>query len=134
MEKIRNFVLGLAGTGIFVLFASFMVLSLPLNVVAIMRLQGWSWWAALLAATFFGAIPIIGQLGYLVLAFLGAYYLYAANFDWREAVSPMPRTISYQQLSAEEFSAYKRSMTDVLAKDCKLEIAARNGLNGRLLP
>jgi hypothetical protein len=134
VEKIRDFVLGLFGVSAFLFFAAFALLSLPLNVIAIMRLQGWSWLAAMLAAIVLGAIPIIGQLGYLVLTVLGAYYLYAANFDWRDAVSRMPQTISFQQLSPDEFSALKRAMSDSIAKECKQELAVRNNLSGRLLP
>jgi hypothetical protein len=82
----------------------FGVLSIPLNVIAIMHLWGWEWWSALIAAAILGCIPVVGQIGFLVLAVMGGYFLVSANFNWREAVNPV------NDLSPERFNSYKESV------------------------
>jgi hypothetical protein len=109
------------------------LLSLPFNVLALMRLQGWSWWGALIGAMFLGAIPLIGQIGYIVLAFLGAYYFIEAKFDWREAISPSPQTLSLEEMSPQEFEKLRSVLHPIFVKRCKQELAETNNMKGKLL-
>jgi hypothetical protein len=78
MKAIKSILAGLLGSAFYVLFLGFAVLSLPFNIIALMRLEGWEWWSALLAAMFLACIPIIGQIGYVVLAIMGGYYFLAS--------------------------------------------------------
>ena len=74
-------IFGLLSSTFGLLVAAFSLLSLPLTVLAAMHLFGWTWFGAIIGVLFFSCIPIIGQVGYLGLAVMGAYYLWAANFD-----------------------------------------------------
>jgi hypothetical protein len=77
--------------GVFLFISLF---SLPLNVIAIMRIKGWDWWPALIGAVVLGIVPLFGQLAFIVLTFVGAYFLIEAKFDWREAIEPTPQTLA----------------------------------------
>lgn len=113
--------------------AIFMLLSLPFNVVAIMHLTGWSWFGALMGALAFSCVPIIGQIGYLVLAVMGAYYIWDANFDWEKVAYPATKTFSVSKLSDAELARFK---TDVVRKGfeqaCKTEALKTAGFDGKL--
>ncbi|WP_363348304.1 hypothetical protein [Methylocystis echinoides] len=134
LDILSSMLLGTLGIGAWLAVVIIMVLSLPLNVIALMRLEGWSWWVALLSAVLLGAIPIFGQLGYVVLTFLGAYYFYVGNFDWREAVSPTPGTITYQQMTPKQFAQFKEASRETIAKTCKQAAASENNMGGKILP
>jgi hypothetical protein len=76
------------GSALYLSFLGLLLMSLPFNVLAVMHLWGWEWWSALIGILIFGFIPGIGQLGYIVLTFMGAYYLYQADFRWYDAAYP----------------------------------------------
>jgi hypothetical protein len=111
----------------------FALLSLPLNVIAIMHLTGWSWFSAIIGALLFSCVPFIGQLGYLILAFMGAYYLWTANFDWQQAAYPSTKTFSISTLSEAELERFK---SDVVRRGfdqaCKAEALKTDGFNDKL--
>lgn len=88
------FVAWLLGTGVWGVFLFISLFFLPLNVIAIMRIKGWDWWSALIGAVVLGIVPLFGQLAFIVLAFVGAYFLIEAKFDWREAIEPTPQTMA----------------------------------------
>lgn len=101
MESIRKFfsaaaalAAGLIGTGVWGVFLFISLFSLPLNVIAIMRIKGWDWWPALIGAVVLGIVPLFGQIAFIVLAFVGAYFLIEAKFDWRKAIEPTPQTMA----------------------------------------
>src|SRR2546430_9764 len=104
MKTFWGALLGLLGSGFG--FAMFFIalFSIPLNVIAIMRLMEWEWWSALIAAVLVACIPIIGQITFLVLALLGAYYFISSGWSWQRAVYP---TVDLMELSADQFAAYK---------------------------
>jgi hypothetical protein len=62
--------------GVFAVF--FILVSLPLNVIAIMRIMELKWYFSLLSVLVFCCIPIVGQIGYIALAFTGVYCLWQA--------------------------------------------------------
>jgi hypothetical protein len=39
-------------------------------------------------------VPLFGQIAFMVLPFVGAYFLIEANFDWRKAIEPTPQTMA----------------------------------------
>ncbi len=128
MESIRKFfsaaagfVAGLIGTGVWGVFLFLTLFSLPLNVIAIMRIKGLDWWPALIGAIILGIVPLFGQLAFIVLTFVGAYFLVEAKFDWREAVEPTPQTIA--QMTPEQFAKYKLTIPPSFIKECKQEFA-----------
>src|SRR5262245_2729745 len=88
---------------ILVLFA----LWLPFNIVAVMHLKGWEWWSALIAVLIFSVIPVVGQFGYVILGFVGAYFLYQADFNWSKAAYNIPETFSVRTLTPDRFKAFK---------------------------
>jgi len=140
MEPIRKFfsasaafVGGLIGTGLGGVFFAFSLFSLPLNVIAIMRIKGWDWWQALIATVLLGIIPFFGQVAYVILAFVGAYFIFEAKFDWREAIEPTPQTITFAQMTPEQFASYKLGIPARFAKRCKQDFAEMNKLDGKLL-
>ena len=140
METIRKFfsaaaafVTGLIGTGIGAVFLVLGLFSVPLNVIAIMRIKGWDWWQALIATVILEIIPFFGQLAYVVLAVVGAYFLFEAKFDWREAIEPTPQIITFAQMTPEQFAKYKLGIPASFAKRCKQDFAEMNKLEGKLL-
>jgi hypothetical protein len=86
---------------------AFALLSLPLSVLAVMHLWGSSWVSALIGVLLFSCIPLLGQLGYLVLAVMGAYYLWSAGFDWQKAAYPPTQTFSVSTLSDADLQRFK---------------------------
>jgi hypothetical protein len=101
MESIRKifstlaaFVARSIGMGVGGVFLFISLFSLPLNVIAIMRIKGWDWWPALIGAVVLGIVPVFGQLAFIVLTFVGAYFLVEAKFDWREATASRPQIMA----------------------------------------
>src|SRR5436853_4114775 len=92
----------LFGSAFGISFMALAVLSLPLNVLVWMRWTGWEWWSALIASIFFGMIPIIGQLAYIVFTFIGLYFFYDASWDWSRATNSLPKTFTISSLSEAE--------------------------------
>jgi hypothetical protein len=124
---------GLLSSTVGLLFGAFALLSLPLNVVAVMHLTGWSWFAAIIGVVLFSCIPFVGQLGYLILGIMGAYYLWTANFDWQKAAYPSAQSFSVSTLSESELERFK---TDVVRRGfeqaCKSDALKTNGFDGKL--
>jgi hypothetical protein len=114
---------GLLGSTVGLLFAVFGLMSLPLGVVATMHLTGWSWFGAIIGVLLFSCIPLVGQIGYLILAVMGAYYLWTANFDWQQAAYPSAQTFSVATLSESELG------TASSVTQCR-----SNPVSGRSLP
>jgi hypothetical protein len=138
MESIRKFfsaaaayVAMLIGTGVWGVLLVITMFSLPLNMIAIMRIRGMDWWSALIAAILIGIIPLFGQLAFVGLAFVGAYFLIEARFDWKEAVEPTPQTITFAQMTPEQFAKYQLTIPASFAKRCKQDVAEENG-NGKI--
>jgi hypothetical protein len=134
MESIRKFfsaatayVAMLLGTGVWGIFLVITMFSLPLNMIAIMRIRGLDWWSALIAAIIIGIFPLFGQLAFIVLAFVGAYFVIEARFDWKEAVEPTPQTITFAQMTPEQFAKYKLTIPASFTKRCKHDFAEENG-------
>lgn len=94
MEILKRFVGIILGSTIAIGWLFFTILGLPLNVIAIMHLWGYKWWGALLLSVFISFIPLLGQLAYAVLAVMGAFYFYQADFNWREATHEIATTTS----------------------------------------
>ena len=115
------------------MIGAFALLSLPLNVLAVMHLFGWSWFGALVGVLLFSCIPFIGQFGYLILAAMGAYYLWAANFDWQKVAYPPTGTFSISTLTEAELERFK---TDVVRRSfeqsCKSDALKTAGFDGKL--
>jgi hypothetical protein len=110
-----------------------MVLSLPFNVITLMRWMGWEWWTALLATVFIGLIPIVGQLAYVIFAIAGAYFFVNAGFSWQRAVHPTAAAFTMSELSASEFANYKtKVMQPETARLCKEEAKGYAIADGRL--
>lgn len=124
---------GLLGSTVGIAFAIFGLLSLPLSVVATMHLTGWPWFSSMICVLVFTCIPFVGQLGYLILAVMGAYYLWTANFDWQQAAYPPTQTFSVSTLSETELERFK---TDVVRrgfeKACKSDAIKTLGFDGKL--
>jgi hypothetical protein len=91
-RAILALITGLLGSTVGLLFAAFGLLSLPLSMVAVMHLTGRSWFGAIIGVLLFSCIPLVGQIGYPILAVMGAYYLWAVNFDWQQAAYPSAQT------------------------------------------
>jgi hypothetical protein len=136
MESIRKvfstaavFVAGLSAWGVLLFISLF---SLPLNVIAIMRIKGLDWWPALIGAVVLGIVPLFGQLAFIVLTFVGAYFLIEAKFDWREAIERTPQTITFAQMTPEQFAKYQLTIPAGFTKRCKQEVAEMNGEDGKI--
>jgi hypothetical protein len=112
------------------MFAAFTLLSLPLSILAAMHLTGWPWFGAIIGVLLFSCIPGVGQLGYLVLAIMGAYYLWAAKFDWQQTAYPSAQTFSVSTLSDSELERFK---ADVLRRGFEQSCKSKNsGFDGKL--
>jgi hypothetical protein len=113
---------GLLGSTFGLMIGVFGLLSLPLNVIAVMHLFGWSWFGALVSVILFTCIPYLGQLGFLILAVMGAYYVWDANFDWNKAAYPSTKTFNISTLSEAELERFKTEVIrSGLEQACKAE-------------
>jgi hypothetical protein len=124
---------GALGGAAYLFVMLILFLGIPLGVIALMRLFGWEWWTALIAIIIGGIIPLVGPIAGVILAFLGAYYMIDAGFDWRIATGQEPKVFDLRQLSDAEFDRYK---TTVLVPQfetyCKQQAADRLGLDGAI--
>jgi hypothetical protein len=133
LSPILALVSGLLGSTFGLAFAALALLSLPLNVLAVMHLTGWSWFTAIIGVVFFSCIPVVGQLGYLILAIMGAYYLWNANFDWQRAAFPSAQTFSVSTLSETELERFKADVVRPgFEQACKSEALKSNSFDGKL--
>ncbi|KRQ00344.1 hypothetical protein AOQ73_19255 [Bradyrhizobium pachyrhizi] len=80
VTTVLGVITGLLGSTFGLMISVFALLSLPLNIIAVMHIIGWSWLGALIAV-------------------MGAYYMWDANFDWQKAVYPRTKTFSVSALS-----------------------------------
>ncbi len=120
-----------SAVGIFLLV--FIVLAIPLNVVAYMRFFEWHWWLALPCALILVFIPILGWIGLIVFAVLGGFYLADAGFDWKVATHAAKPAGSFTTMTIMEFDNYRRNvMPEGLAKACKEDIGKGLGTGNQL--
>lgn len=133
METLKAITAFIFGSALYVFFLGLAVFSIPLNVIAIMHLWGYEWWSALLLSMVIGCVPLLGQLAYIVLAVMGAYFFYQADFSWREATQPSIKTFEISTLSNSQFEEYKKSkIYPELFDSCMREGKERYGLDGRV--
>lgn len=133
VEAVLGVITGLLGSTFGLMISVFALLSLPLNVIAVMHLFGWSWFGALVAVILFSCVPFIGQLGFLILAFTGAYYVWDANFDWQKAAYPPTKTFNVSTLSETELERFKTEVVRPgFEKACKAEALKTVGFDGKL--
>jgi len=96
--------------------------AIPLNVIAFMRLFGWEWWTALIAAVVIGFIPVLGWLCFFALIFVGAYFLVSANFDWKRATTPPMEIVSVSDMTSQEFAKFKTKLLPRFEAQCLREV------------
>jgi hypothetical protein len=48
-----------------------------------------------------GIVPVFGQLAFIILTLVGAYFLIAAKFDWRESIEPTPQMPTWRHKCRE---------------------------------
>lgn len=133
VETVLGVITGLLGSTFGLMISVFALFSLPLNVIALMHLFGWSWFGALVGAILFACIPFIGQLSFLILAVMGAYYVWDAKFDWQKAASPSTKTFSISTLSETELARFKTEVVGPgFEQACKAEALKSVGFDGKL--
>jgi uncharacterized protein len=120
MKTLGSLIGTLLGSAVSLIFMAIGVMSLPFNIIALMRWMGWEWWTALIAAIFLNVIPVIGQIAYVVFAFAGAYFFTSAGFSWQEAVHPATVVSSLSTMSDADWESYKaRVIQPEWARQCK---------------
>jgi hypothetical protein len=131
MEKLKSIIAGTPGTAGCLIVSIFFIFSLPLTVVALMREFGLVWWSAMLVAVMGAFIPLVGQIGYIILAAMGAYFLFQSGFDWETASEYRDMTAEVEQMTPEQFEVYKQKVVNPVYKSkCIAEVTrARNDLN-----
>ncbi|WP_168856162.1 hypothetical protein [Bradyrhizobium brasilense] len=133
VERVVGVVSGLVGSTFGLIISAFALFSLPLNVIALMHLFGWSWFGALVGTILFACIPFIGQLGFLILAVMGAYYVWDAGLDWHKAAYPSTKTFSISMLSEAELERFKAEVVRPgFEQACKAEALKTVGFDGKL--
>ena len=133
MKKIRDFVAGLLGSVFGLALLPLFFFSVPLSVIAVMRLTGWDWWGALITVVVGGVIPVVGWIGYVVATVLGAYYFIDADFSWRRAVSPEIETFRLGDLTPDEFSEFRdKVIRRDIERQCKRDVGQRFESEGKI--
>jgi len=133
LATILALITGLFGSTFGLVIAAFALLSLPLNVIAVMHLFGWSWFGALICVVLFSCIPFFGQLGYFIFAIMGAYYLWTADFDWQRSTYPPTKTFSVSALSDIELERFKSDVVRPgFERACKSESLKTSGFDGKI--
>lgn len=133
VETFLGVITGLLSSTFGLMISAFALLSLPLNVIAVMHIFGWSWLGALVGVILFSCVPFIGQLGFLILAVMGAYYVCDANFDWQKAAYPPTKTFSVSTLSEAELERFKTEVVRPgFEQACKVEALKTVGFDGKL--
>jgi len=103
-------------------FNILLLFSLPLCVLALMHQFGLEWWKAAIVAVVGGLIPLVGQLGYLVLTLFGAYLLIVNGFDWNAAADYSGGGRQITEMTDSEFTTYKQDVAlPVLIEKCLTE-------------
>jgi hypothetical protein len=108
MQKLREFLLGLATSALGLALIPLFLFSVPLSVITVIRFTGWDWWGALIAVVVGGMIPIVGWIAYVIATLLGVYYIVDADFEWRVAVRPESANIAPSDPSAQLFTISER--------------------------
>jgi hypothetical protein len=122
----------LGGAG-FLVFNLLFVFAIPLNVVAYMRLFGWEIWTAIISAILISIIPALGQLCMFVMTFVGAYFVVAAHFNFKEAVVPPPmEVVRTADLTSEQFARLRAKMRPQVEAYCLRESETRYAIDGKL--
>jgi len=119
------------GAGVIIINLLFLF-AVPLNVIALMRLMGWEWWTALIASVVIGLIPVAGQLGMVVLVFVGAYFLVSAHFNFRAAVTPPTEVVRTADLTPRQFAQFKDKLRPEVEAACLREGKNRYAVEGKL--
>ena len=133
VETFFAVIIGLLSSTFGLMIGAFALLSLPLNVIAVMHIFGWSWFGALVGVILLSCVPLIGQLGFLILAVMGSYYLWAADFDWQKAAYPPTKTFTISTLSEAELERFKiEAVRSGFEKACKTEALKTTGFDGKL--
>lgn len=88
-----------------------MLLILPLDLVAVVRLTGWEWWTALGALLALNLVPFAGQAIYACLAIAGAFMLGQDNLASLKASNePQPVSAAPTTTSVDKFAEWKRAV------------------------
>ncbi|QWG18798.1 hypothetical protein KMZ68_02580 [Bradyrhizobium sediminis] len=133
VETFLGVITGLLSSTFGLTISAFALLSLPLNVIAVMHIFGWSWFGALVGVILFSCVPFVGQLGFLILAVMGAYYVWDANFDWQKAAYSLTKTFDISTLSEAELERFKTEVVRPgFEKACKAEALKTAGFDGKL--
>jgi hypothetical protein len=107
--------------------------SIPLSMLAVMHLTGWSWFGALVAIIISACVPIIGQLGHLILALMGGVFSLGVNFEWRKVAYPAPQTFNISELSDSELDRLKSEVIRPgFEQLCKSNALKSSGFDGKL--
>jgi len=130
---ISDVVTTLLGSAIGLVFMAIGLFSIPLSMLAVMHFTGWSWFGALVAILISACVPIIGQFGHLILALVGAYFLWGANFEWRKVAYPAPETFNISELSDSELDRFKSEVIRPgFEQLCKSNALKSSGFDGKL--
>jgi hypothetical protein len=127
IEKLLAAVGVAMGSAAYLVIMALFTFSLPLNVIALMHWYDMEWWKALVTASVLGVIPLIGQIGYVVLTLVGAYYFIDAGFDWKLATHPAVKELSISALTEEQFDTFKNGLIPVIEHRCKDDAQRRFG-------
>lgn len=111
-----------------------LLMFLPFGVLAVMRLTGWEWWAALAALVALNLIPLAGQLATVGLAVFGAFVLgqddLAQRLTARPAAVRAAAPASAASNAVDAFTEWKKTIAaPAIQKSC-LEDVQRRGLVG----
>lgn len=122
MKRLAD-VVGMAfGSAISVTMMAFVFLSLPFNVITLMRWMGREWWTALIAAMFLNVIPVAGQIAYVVFAVMGGYFFVSSGFSFERAVHPYSILVQSEGVTGRTFDDYKVNILQPeLARRCRDE-------------
>lgn len=131
MEKLRSLVAGILGATGCLVVNVFFICALPLTVLALMHQFGLVWWKAMLIAVVGACIPVLGQIGYVVLTFTGAYLLFQSGFDWERASEYGDTSAEVEKMTPAQFETYKQTIVyPVFKSRCIADLTkSRNDLN-----
>jgi hypothetical protein len=126
-------VVGVAmGSAAYLVLMALFIFSLPLNVIALMHWYDMEWWQALVTGSALAVIPLIGQIPYVVLTIVGAYYFVDAGFNWKVATHPAAKELSITEFTEEQFDTFKNGLIPVIENRCKDDVQQRFGKSGSI--
>ena len=121
-----------AGSAFGLIVVAVAIFSLPLSLLAMIRITGWDWWVALICLMLLSIVPLLGQIGLFGLILVGGYYFVDSGFNWQTASGRVPKVANIQELSAEEIEKYKQlTMSPALERQCQSELS--KGLGGKVM-